>query len=60
MEIVMSDLQHLHTVSLDGVLEKMTGRFVTTVFPNRWKNLPVSQRAYRENHTGRKSKCSRT
>lgn len=37
MEIMMSDLHHLHTVSLDGVLEKMTGRFVTTVFPNRWK-----------------------
>lgn len=37
MKMIMSDLHHLHTVSLDGVLKKMTGRFVTTVLTNYLK-----------------------
>lgn len=37
MKMIMSDLHHLHIVSLDGVLRKMTGRFMTTVFTNHLK-----------------------
>lgn len=37
MKMIMSDLHHLHTASLDGALKKMTGRFVTTVFSNHLK-----------------------